>query len=116
MGKILFEALKPGMSLAGDVIERSGRVLLRAGTEITEKHLDILRKWGVTEVDAVGTTAETPPVDLEPVDPAILRESEEKAQGLFQHADREHPAVRELLRLCTLRIARQSLRSGNHVS
>ena len=116
MGKILLEALKPGMNLAGDVIERSGRVLLRAGTEITDKHLDILRKWGVTEVDTVGAMPEVSPTDLEPADPVTLRESEDIAQKLFRHADREHPAIRELLRLCTFRIARQRSRSGNHVA
>jgi hypothetical protein len=116
MGRISLEALRPGMNLASDVIERTGRVLLRAGTEITEKHLDILRKWGVIEVDAVGTTAEAPALDLEPMDPAILRESEDKARALFRHTDSEHPAVRELLRLCTFRIARQSLRGRNHAS
>ena len=116
MGKILFEALRPGMNLAGDVVERTGRVLLRAGTEITEKHLDILRKWGVTEVDTVGTTPEVPAGAPEAVDPAVLRAAEDKAQMLFRHTDREHPAIRELFRLCALRIARQSLRGETHVS
>jgi hypothetical protein len=116
MGKISFEALKPEMKLAGDVIERTGRVLLRAGTEITEKHLDILRKWGVTEVDAEGATVEVPAEDLQPLDPAVLHEAENRAQALFRHTDSNHPAVRELLRLCTLRLVRHKLRDGNHVS
>jgi hypothetical protein len=116
MGKISFETLKPGMKLASDVIERSGRVLLRAGTEITEKHLDILRKWGVTEVDALGVSADSPGQELEAMDPELLVEAEMKARRLFRHTDPDHPAVGELLRLCALRLARRHSGIGNHAT
>jgi hypothetical protein len=115
MGKIRLEAVRPGMVLAGDVTERSGRVLLRRSTEITEKHLDILRKWGVSEVDLQGTTPEEEATSVQP-DPAILQEAESRAGELFRHTDRGHPAVSELFRLCTLRLAQHSLRAGKHES
>ena len=116
MGRILLGALKPGMKLAGDVTERSGRVLLKAEIEITEKHLSILKKWGVTEVDAIGTAEDSPVEEVHPIDPSILREAEVKAEALFRHTDRKHPAICELLRLCSLRIARRELGVHKHVT
>ncbi len=116
MGKIPFETLRPGMKLASDVIERSGRVLLRTGTEITERHLDILRKWGVVEVDALGAVDDSPGQDLEPIDPALMAEAETKIQDLFRHTDRNHPAVSELQRLCAIRLARRQLGVGNEIA
>jgi len=104
------------MRLAGDVTERSGRVLLKAETEITEKHLSILKKWGVTEVDAIGATEDNPAEEVQPMDPSILREAEVKAEALFRHTDRKHPAIGELLRLCILRIARHELGARKHVT
>ncbi len=43
MGKVNLDDIKPGMKLEKDVQERSGRVLLRVGTEITERHLNSFR-------------------------------------------------------------------------
>jgi hypothetical protein len=103
------------MKLAGDVTERSGRVLLRAETEITEKHLSILKKWGVTEVDAIGTE-DNPAEEVQPIGPSILREAELKAEALFRHTDRKHPAICELFRLCALRMARHELGARKHVT
>lgn len=51
MGKVNLDDIKPGMKIEKDVQDRSGRVLLRAGAEITERHLNIFRTWGVTEAD-----------------------------------------------------------------
>jgi hypothetical protein len=102
MGKISLEDLRPGMILAGEVKERSGRVLLCAGVEITEKHLDIFKKWGISGADIQGVTQE----DMTPqLDPAVLQQAEMEAQELFRHTDRQHLAVIELLRLTTLRLA-----------
>jgi len=106
MGKISLEDVQPGMILAGEVKERGGCVLLSAGVEITEKHLDIFRKWGVSEADIQGVSKQDViPLASPLLDPALLQQAEVQAQELFRHTDLQHLAVRELFRLSILRLA-----------
>ncbi len=106
MGRLNINQIKPGMKLEKDVQERSGRVLLRAGTEITERHLNILMSWGVSEADIESASREEAEAErLQKVDPEILKKAEEQVRPLFAHADQDHPAVRELMRLSVLRRA-----------
>jgi hypothetical protein len=104
MGKITIENIETGMVLADDVHDRSGRLLLGAGAELTQKHLVIFRTWGVSEADIVGLgsdeTADQLPAD---VDPHELADAEKALAPLFRHTDRQHPAIIELMRLAALR-------------
>ena len=43
MPTLLTDDLAPGMVLAQDVKDRSGRLLVRTGTELTERSLKVLR-------------------------------------------------------------------------
>ncbi|HEC20225.1 MAG TPA: HDOD domain-containing protein, partial [Gammaproteobacteria bacterium] len=54
MAILNLQDLKPGMVLAADAKHHSGRVLLAAGTELTEKHLKVFHTWGLTEADIDG--------------------------------------------------------------
>lgn len=111
MGKINLENLKPGMVLAANVIERGGRVLLGAGVELTEKHISIFRKWGITEADVQNVTQEeVMAVVTSQLDPWVLREAEDRMTKLFHLTDRNHPFVQELCQLCTVRWIRQKSR------
>ncbi len=104
MGKLNLDELKVGMKLAAPVTDPSGRLLLPAGNEITEKHLRIFKAWGVTEADVVGIDrAQVTARELAQADPVKLRESESAVTGIFKYVDRSHPAMVELMRLCTLR-------------
>jgi len=104
MGKVNLDDLKPGMKLEKDVQERSGRVLLGAGTEITERHLKIFRTWGVAEADIESMShEEVAPQLAQELDPELFRAAEVFIDPLFGHTDANHPAVLELKRLCVLR-------------
>lgn len=107
MGKVNLDDIKPGMKIEKDVQDRSGRVLLRAGTEITERHLNIFRTWGVTEADIESMSREevAAPGAREP-DPEALQAAEAFIDPLFAHTDSNHAAVRELKRVCVLRHVR----------
>lgn len=104
MGKILIDCLEPGMVLAGDVHDRTGRLLLGAGVELTPKHLVIFRTWGVdaADIEGVDDGATVSPLPPE-ITPERLREAEESLVPLFEASNPEHPAVRELLRLAAMR-------------
>jgi hypothetical protein len=115
MGILNFEDLQPGMILGGDIRDRNGLVLLGKGHKITDKDLRILMMWGVTEADIEG-------IDREEVisrvasqcDPALLEKIEKQLRERFCHTDQNHPFIRELFRLMTLRTARQSSEKGRH--
>lgn len=104
MGKVAIENIDTGMVLASDVHDRSGRMLLGAGAELTQKLLVIFRTWGVLEVDIAGQgsddAADQIPAD---VDPLELADAEQALTPLFLHANRNHPVITELMRLAALR-------------
>lgn len=104
MGKISIDNLEIGMVLGSDVHDRSGRMLLGAGSELTQKHLVIFRTWGILEADIVGQGTEDPhdPIPSD-VDPNELAAAEQALAPLFRHTNTSHPAISELLRLAALR-------------
>ena len=104
MGIITVAELKPEMVLADDLRALNGRFLLAKGTRLTDKHLRIIKVWGVIEADIEGASQEE--IEANPavhINPAILKAAQSLTLSRFIHTDPEHPAVRELLRLCTLR-------------
>ena len=104
MGKIAIENIETGMVLAGDVLDRSGRMLLGAGAELTQKHLVIFRTWGVLEADIVGLGSDDAADQVPPdVDPVELAAAEQELAHLFRHTNRDHPAIIELMRYTALR-------------
>ena len=111
MSKVPTENLIPGMILAADVRDRNGRLLLKAGTELTEKHLYILRTWGTVEADILDSddnqenTGSTNAIDSE-----LWAAIEEEITPLFSHTDLTHPAIKELLRIRIVREARHGNR------
>lgn len=115
MGMINIEDVKPGMILGKDLKDRSGLVLLRSGHEVTEKHLRILKMWGIMEADIEGVTREgTISKVSSQIDPLLLQETETQVREQFRHADLKSPFVNELFRLLTLRRALQKSEEGNH--
>ena len=54
------------MTLTADVISLHGQLLISAGRQLTERHISVLKAWGVDAVE-VNTTAETPSHAPEPV-------------------------------------------------
>ncbi|MDF1643011.1 MAG: hypothetical protein P1U80_02365 [Pseudomonadales bacterium] len=42
--------ISPGMSLADDVLDNGGRLLVAASTTLDDKKIRVLKSWGVSEV------------------------------------------------------------------
>jgi hypothetical protein len=94
------------MILGADVRDRSGRLLLGAGTELSERHLIILRTWGVVEVEIAGADeGENDTLAVNAIDPALWDAIEKEISPLFRYADTTHPAVKELMRMRIVREA-----------
>jgi hypothetical protein len=115
MGRINIDDLEPGMILAAEVKDRSGRVLLGPGQEITEKNLRVFRIWGVLEADVEGVEkASVDAKTMAQLDPERLRAAEAESNNLFRHADRSDEVVQELFRIATVRLVRQQMEDQNN--
>lgn len=106
MAILNLDDLKAGMVLSSDAKHHTGQVLLKAGVELTEKHLKIFHTWGLTEADVEGDDLPHRENQAE-LDPAILAEAEACVQKRFQHADLAQPVMAELFRLAVLHQAHQ---------
>lgn len=110
MALLEIDRLAPGMKVGKDVIEASGQVLLRTGTEITEKHLHVLRAWGIQQVEIEG---EKPVVAedalLTRATPAMLERAHATVAERFYHTDAQHPAIAELIRLAVTNELRRAM-------
>ncbi len=58
MGQVNVDDLKTGMVLASDLKDANGRFLLGAGVAIEEKHIRIMKIWGITSADIEGVSNE----------------------------------------------------------
>ena len=77
---------------------------MSVGLKLNEKHLKILKAWGVTDVAVEEAVSKQEGVSLfENIDPAAVEKIEREMKGMFRHADLRHPAVRELFNLCVAR-------------
>jgi hypothetical protein len=107
MGMILTDNLKAGMTLAVDVHDRNGRMLLGAGTELTDKHIYVFHTWGVIEADIAGVDeADNTRTLADPTDPEVWAAAEAEVRPLFCHTDLSHPVMNQLLNLGILRRVR----------
>ena len=107
MALIHIDKLQAGMVLSRNVCDRSGRTLLPAGAELAERHLAILRMWGVMEAEIAD---EEGPEDVEAapneeLDPLLLAAARDEVAKIFVHNDEAHPAIKELMRICVQRRA-----------
>ncbi|MDA8123757.1 MAG: HDOD domain-containing protein [Deltaproteobacteria bacterium] len=112
MGIIKVSHLKPEALLSEDVKDRNGRLLIPAGTILTETHIRVIKIWGIVEVE-IEDASETDPdsSSAEAIDPEQLQAAETLLQERFLFCDREHPAIAELFRIGRQRLAAQMAKS-----
>ena len=109
MGQISVEDVQPGMVLASDVCAAHDRLLLAAGSEISERHLRIFRAWGVATVDVEGVTRDDIAAKAAAgLDPGARVAVEARVATQFRRTDRANPVVRELMELTVLRLVREA--------
>ncbi|TVQ74814.1 MAG: hypothetical protein EA372_01305 [Chromatiaceae bacterium] len=101
-----------GSVLAEDVRDRSGRLLLSAGIPLKDKHLRVLKTWGVTQVaiwqeapasatDNTQPSREVPP----PIDKTAYQQAEAVMLNAFRHCDLQQSVMHTLFDLATRRLA-----------
>ena len=51
MAKVAVNSLKPGMVTLSEVLDKTGHALIRPNEELSDKHITLLKMWGIVEVD-----------------------------------------------------------------
>ncbi len=89
--------LKVGMSL-GEDIEFKGRIILRTGSELSEKNIKIFKTWGITEVHIVDS--DVPSEDLESigVSEEEIERIEKTIEKRFERANKDNVIIQELMK------------------
>jgi putative nucleotidyltransferase with HDIG domain len=114
MGTVNIVDLKSGMVLAKNILDRDCCLLLGQGTVLSEKHLQIIRKRGITEVEVEGISKEEIKEEKKEGIPQDIQEkAEELTRQRFVHVNTGTEAGRELFDLCCARKARQLMRPGS---
>jgi len=94
------------MILDSDLKDSRGRFLLAKGTRLDEKHLRIMKIWGVTSADIQGISAETAAMEsLNRIPPEIIDKLKPRVEKIFCNSLEEHDALKELKRLYIIRFA-----------
>jgi HD-like signal output (HDOD) protein len=101
MGMVHINSLKPGMVLADEVRDLSGKLLIGKGKKIMPNHFRVLKIWGVTEVNIRSNND-----DKKEIKPDFTSEQYkniyEITQQVFRYNDCEHPAIKEIFQLSVL--------------
>jgi hypothetical protein len=108
-----YDDLEAGMMLAEEVRDQQGRLLVQAGTELTDRHLRAFRLWGIMSVRIRAADAEPGPAEV-PLSAAELARGESVVRDRLRETDPEHPLMAELIRICTVREARRLARGETH--
>ncbi len=99
MPKLTISDVEAGMVLSSDVKDRSGRMLLKAGMDLTEKHLKVFKIWGIVQVEIEGEEGVTSLQAVIDAHPELQQEANHAAKNIFRHVDLEHPFFTELIAL-----------------
>ncbi|MFQ5450548.1 MAG: hypothetical protein ACE5E9_07945 [Nitrospinaceae bacterium] len=106
MKRVRTRDLKEGMVPEKDVRDRSGRLILASGQVITARHIRTFKAWGVTDVEVETPSSEDSgeiSADRDVPAPPVPEKVKEEIENLFRFTDKSHPAMAELVDLCTLR-------------
>ena len=112
MGKVNIDALKPGMVLAEDLVHSNGRLLLGKGAVLDPTNLRVLKIWGIVSAEIEGASNDLRLPKLDEIDPAVLEAAKKLTQERFSLVDPDHPFLRALFNICTLRQAQQMALEG----
>ncbi len=108
---VRIEELQLGMMPSVDVTDQNGRLLVPAGTSLTERHLRAFEMWGVTEIRVQASGSEPPEPAPAPLTPEQLAHGAEAVRSQFALVNLDHPVLAELFGFVAFRAA-QRLWSG----
>ncbi len=112
MPKVKTDALRDGMVVTAEVKNMDNMLLVPAGCVITERHIHILRAWGISEVEVqAGEGVEDAGDILQELPPEELKELTAGLESIFWEAIDISPVQKEAFRLALRRKAKQACAS-----
>ena len=108
MGTLNINDLRIGMELAEDVTNFEGRILLKAGAILNEKHLIALNAWGITEAEIAGIDGnrlDEPAINT--LDEETSAKIDHRLSYIFQKNNTKDPVIAEIYRLVKNRSIRR---------
>lgn len=99
MGLIHVKDLKKGMVLACEVSNKHGNTLLEKGDMLSEKHIMLLKSWGITEADIEGfDRGQVEERERGTLSTTVVESIEEDLKNLFPDFG-DNPLMNELCRV-----------------
>jgi hypothetical protein len=104
------EELKPGMIVARDVKNLDGMLLMPSGCELSERQIDVLQAWGVTELEIEASEEQAKSHDpLSKLPPEVAAKITADLRARYWMPDEFGPVPAEIFKLMLLRQARRAL-------
>jgi hypothetical protein len=113
MARVKLDALREGMVVAAEVKNMDDMLLIPAGCEITQRHIKVLRTWGISEIqidggDPSGSTT------LLKVAPEVLERMSAELRALFWAGDDNGAPQQEIFRLALRQRVRTHLNQPDY--
>ncbi|MES9872311.1 MAG: hypothetical protein ABW146_04310 [Candidatus Sedimenticola sp. 6PFRAG7] len=101
MEETVITDLDDGMTFAQDVVDSQGRILIAKGTPVQQKHIRILKSWGIERVRIIppGPSTKTQTVG-NGSQSEFQRELQQMLDRRFMLTNREHPAIQAVYDIC----------------
>ena len=99
MGLLSVNDLKDGMVLSTEVRNKHGNVLLKKGDTLSEKHIMLLKSWGITEAGIEGVDKDqVEQKEKEALSTDVMASIEKELNDLFPDFG-DNPLMEELYRV-----------------
>ncbi|MFW6179931.1 MAG: HDOD domain-containing protein [Desulfohalobiaceae bacterium] len=106
MVKIATQNIQPGMVTKQDIKDKNGRLILPQETSIEQKHIRMLKMWGIYEVD-IEQEGEEPP--QEPKASSLSKEQLKTAGKMigprYARTNTDHPCIKEIFKQQAMNVA-----------
>jgi hypothetical protein len=84
MGILNINDLKEGMTLAADVKNKHGNIMIRQGMTLSEKHIMLLKAWGISDADVDGFDRDQlNEEEMKTVSPEVIEVIENELRAFF---------------------------------
>ncbi|MBP6671988.1 MAG: hypothetical protein KA247_02510 [Bacteroidetes bacterium] len=110
MPKLFLEELAPDMVLEKPIKDQFGLILFQKGVVLSEKTINTLKMWGISEVSIEVSSIEEHVNDSPQVDPAVTAQAEANVELLFRHNHLRGVFVKELMRHIAFRQVKQRIK------
>jgi hypothetical protein len=111
MGILNINDLKEGMTLAADVKNKHGNIMIKQGMTLTEKHIMLLKAWGITDADVEGADRDRlHQEEMRTVSPEVIEAIENELNGIFPPVD-GNELMSEIYRIARKLKIRQAMES-----